>query len=1057
MATVSEMDQVQLLRKVVRRRFTMCAKKIEEYLDKKDKVGMSSEIINITKIFDELTLLQNRLMDLWLNMEQRDENFFDKDLESSEAYNSQFYLLKHKVSEYCSHTVSRSSASDTVVKADSEGGETSQRHRRHFRLPKLQLAGFNGEIKSWIPFWTQFKKIDADSDIDDEDKFQYLLQSIETGCSARDLVESFPPSAENYPKVIQQLKQRYAKDELIIEHYVRELLKLTIVQRKDNCKMSTRTLYDKLMTQILALESLGVTQDKYAAFLFPMVESALPEDILRAWNRYQINVTTDDKGKSQLTQLLHFVRNEVESEEKINLSRGGFANVDPNPVIPSASFLTTSIRNKEKTIVHTNNEIRECVWCAKSTHNSSECKTPIKWNLEERKDFLKKKNSCLICLITGHHAKKCRKYPKCVICEKRHYPIMCVELQKSTKKSEDEKSMLKQSTKQSTVLLQTVKLHLFHEDQVVTVRALLDSGAQRSFIRSDVIDKLKIVPTGNEHLRHNLFGGVVTKLENHRLFTLNCKSLDNKYKLQIEALEQKKICDNLPKVKPGILLSQLQAKGINITDCVDEVTEISLLIGSDVLGSLYTGRSEHVSDNLVAIETKFGWVIQGPTSGMYSIFTSVHACSFDIDDLWKLESIGIKDEAQVKSIRKREEEVENFFRETIVRNDEDRYEIKLPWNDTADLLSPNYNLALKRLHSTTNKLNKLGLLTAYDEVFGEWLDSNIIEEVVDDNPQIGHYLPHQVVVKDSSLTTRIRPVFDASAITKEGVCLNACLKKGSNLIELIPKLLIQFRKGAIGITADIKKAFLQISIHPDDRKFLKFLWWNNPSSADRKLKVFRHRRVVFGVTTSPYLLSATILYHLEKYECETASLLKNSFYVDNCIVSVNNEVEMEKFINEALNIMNEGKFELRCWVTGPTLDINQTDTSVLGVTWNSQTDELYCKVPFLKQIDTKLTKRVLLSMAQSIFDPIGFLCPTTLIPKLLIQKCWERTMDWDKELTLELEKSAKEWLQQVSSIEKCRIPRRLSKCNLSDCNNTIHTFSDASQYAYSGCVFLRSE
>ncbi|XP_059047181.1 uncharacterized protein LOC131842620 [Achroia grisella] len=635
------------------------------------------------------------------------------------------------------------------------------------------------------------------------------------------------------------------------------------------------------------------------------------------------------------------------------------------------------------------------------------------------KRFSKKKNSCLICLITGHHAKKCRKYPKYVICEKRHYPIMCVELQKSTKKSEDEKSMLKQSTKQSTVLLQTVKLHLFHEDQVVTVRALLDSGAQRFFIRSDVIDKLKIVPTGNEHLRHNLFGGV-------------CKSLDNKYKLQIEALEQKTICDNLPKVKPGILLSQLQAKGINITDCVDEVTEISLLIGSDVLGSLYTGRSEHVSDNLVVIETKFGWVIQGPTSGMYSIFTSVHACSFDIDDLWKLESIGIKDEAQVKSIRKREEEVENFFRESIVRNDEDRYEIKLPWNDTADLLSPNYNLALKRLHSTTNKLNKLGLLTAYDEVFGEWLDSNIIEEVVDDNPQIGHYLPHQVVVKDSSLTTRIRPVFDASAITKEGVCLNACLEKGSNLIELIPKLLIQFRKGAIGITADIKKAFLQ-SIHPDDRKFLKFLWWNNPGSADRKLKVFRHRRVVFGVTTSPYLLSATILYHLEKYECEMASLLKNSFYVDNCIVSVNNEVEMEKFIIEALNIMNE------------------------GVTWNSQTDELYCKVPFLKQIDKKLTKRVLLSMAQSIFDPIGFLCPTTLIPKLLIQKCWERTMDWDKELTLELEKSAKEWLQQVSSIEKCRIPRRLSKCNLSDCNNTIHTFSDASQYAYSGCVFLRSE
>ncbi|XP_052749764.1 uncharacterized protein LOC128200416 [Galleria mellonella] len=623
------MEQALLQRKVVRRRFTMCAKRIEDFLEKNDKTGMSAEILNITKIFDELTFLQNKLMDLWLNMEERDENFFDDDLELSEAYTSKFYLLKHKVSENCSPAVARSSASDTVIKADSESGETSQRHRRHFRLPKLQLTLLNEEIKSWIPFWTQFKKIDCDSDIDDEDKFQYLLQSIEKGCNARELVESFPPSAENYPKVMQQLKQRYGKDELIIEYYVRELLKLTIVQRNDNSKMATRILYDKLMTQILALESLGVTQDKYAAFLFPMVESALPEDILRAWNRCQANVATNDKEKSQLTQLLHFVRKEVESEEKINLSRGGFSSVDPSPVIPSASFLSTAVRNKEKNVVHTKNEIRECVWCDKPTHNSSECKRPIKWDLEEKKDFLKKKNTCLICLKIGHHAKKCRKYPKCIVCEKRHYPIMCAELPKISKKAEDQ--VLKQSIKPSTVLLQTVKLNLVYKEKTITVRALLDSGAQRSFIRSDAIEKLNIKPTG----------------------------------------------------------------------------------------SLYTGRSEHVSDNLVAIETKFGWVIQGPTSGTYCNFTSIHACSFDIDDLWKLESIGIKDEAQVKSSRKREEEVENFFRETVNINGENRYEISLPWKDTADILSSNFNLAIKRLHSTTNKLTKLGLLNAYDEVLSE--------------------------------------------------------------------------------------------------------------------------------------------------------------------------------------------------------------------------------------------------------------------------------------------------------------------------------------------------
>lgn len=70
-----------------------------------------------------------------------------------------------------------------------------------------------------------------------------------------------------------------------------------------------------------------------------------------------------------------------------------------------------------------------------------------------------------------------------------------------------------------------------------------------------------------------------------------------------------------------------------------------------------------------------------------------------------------------------------------------------------------------------------------------------------------YYLPHHPVMKESSLTTKIRPAFDASAKDKRGHYLNECLATGPNLVELIQSLVMKFRKTQIGVTGDIKKAF----------------------------------------------------------------------------------------------------------------------------------------------------------------------------------------------------------------------------------------------------------
>ncbi|XP_059059373.1 uncharacterized protein LOC131852674 [Achroia grisella] len=410
-----------------------------------------------------------------------------------------------------------------------------------------------------------------------------------------------------------------------------------------------------------------------------------------------------------------------------------------------------------------------CVWCDKNSHASSECATAICKNLDKRKEYLRLKNACYICLNIGHTAKKCRKYPKCVVCMKRHFPIMCSDVNKpnmETNTAGTSQSVPNQGgIPNKTVLLQTLKAKICNGNENITVRVLLDSGAQQTFVTKDVAYKLKLKACDIQEMSQNLFGGTITQKQMHKIYNLTVKNLDGTYECKMRAFEKATICSNIPMIKKrNDILSVLKEKGVFISDPIDDVSKIDLLIGSDFLGTLLTGRLVQVQDYLFATETKLGWTIQG------------HAC----------------DNAQTKTVTRREEEVGNFFRDTICINEENRYEVRLPWKETGDILSPNYEVALKRLNTMTAKLSKIGLLSEYDQVFNEWLESGIIE-----------------IVENSSLTTKIRPVFDASASTKKGVSLNSCLEKGSNLIEDIPRL--QFRKGAIGITSVIKKAFLQLA------------------------------------------------------------------------------------------------------------------------------------------------------------------------------------------------------------------------------------------------------
>ncbi|GFV19000.1 DUF1758 domain-containing protein [Trichonephila clavipes] len=96
--------------------------------------------------------------------------------------------------------------------------------------------------------------------------------------------------------------------------------------------------------------------------------------------------------------------------------------------------------------------------------------------------------------------------------------------------------------------------------------------------------------------------------------------------------------------------------------------------------------------------------------------------------------------------------------------------------------------------------------------------------------------------------------------------------------------------------------------------FLPFLWWEGGNS--EKADIYRHRRVVFEVSCSPFLLAAVLNHHFKQapeHLEKAAEKLIDSMFVDNFVASVDSSEELESFQRDSTELLALGKFDLRGW------------------------------------------------------------------------------------------------------------------------------------------------
>ncbi|UYV60592.1 hypothetical protein LAZ67_1001615 [Cordylochernes scorpioides] len=1027
---MEEMDALKKRRKAIRGTFTRIINEINGEFEKSqiDRNDIYSKFNRLESYYTKLVDLNEKYQALLVVKEGITEESIDKEWQECDKYEEEKFDIQQKVS------VLRNPDKEETIPIASEDTVIN------VKLPELALKSYDGSLEGWLPWWAQFSKIHENKNLSDSDRFLYLRQAIVPNSEAYRVVASYPVTGANYVLAVQALQERFGDPNILTELYVRRLLNSVISNvKKENRNLSS--LYDELSSHLRSLETLG------------------------------IDPQLSDKGvggaQERLRLLLDFLKAEVRSAQRLKFVEKGFKQEEPYKRSYNDGTRTRSnFRPATVSSLFGGRTNIKCFFCERTNHASHQCRSIMKMSPGERNDKIRSAHLCFKCLRKGHIQSQCREQLECKNCGRNHLEVLC-EGNSSNRLAKPGRENLKENAPEpiaslssqactGQVLLMTTVALLRGPNASRRVRILLDSGSQFSYIKQSLVWSIGIERKGEITIAKSLFGGNKIGEEKHGKFMLELENLGNKRDvIHIGALDQRKICDAIPPLPKGDWLEKLKIKGIILSQDNFKGQEIDILIGANYLGMILTGKIVQVEADLTAVETKLGWTLMGNSPIIDSNDNVQQTLNLlttrcDLKDLWDLEVLGIRDPVETCSKETRYQEIKEKFITKIQRQSDQRYSVGLPWKVEKESIPSNLDIAIKRLDISTKKMTSQNKLTEYSQIFRDWLTEGLIERV-EENPleRRGYYLPHRPVYKMESKTTPIRPVFDASCLGHNGLSLNQCLEKGPNLLERIPEMMIRFRESKFGVTADIRKAFQMVAIEESERNYLRFLWWEKES--DRELIAYRHKRLVFGLNCSPFVLNAVIEYHLQSIRGPLGP-----FYMDNCITSLETKQEVQEFQKAAIEIMDRAKMDLREWEY--SLEENPekgTCAKILGVVWNKMEDSLKCELPDNLSLQPKLTKRLVLSMVQRIFDPLGFCAPVFLPPKLLLQRSWGLKLGWDTPLPESMAQEFRTWLDQIKLIELIKIPRYMWNDLIFP--TEVHIFCDASQIGYGAVAYLRSE
>ena len=165
-------------------------------------------------------------------------------------------------------------------------------------------------------------------------------------------------------------------------------------------------------------------------------------------------------------------------------------------------------------------------------------------------------------------------------------------------------------------------------------------------------------------------------------------------------------------------------------------------------------------------------------------------------------------------------------------------------------------------------------------------------------------------------------------------------------------------------------------------------------------------------------------------------MIKRNFYIDNCLESAPNEDVAIKLAAGLRDILQKGGFWWMKWVlNSPKVVVSTPDIDrvgsvkdlcpeqvifehALGVQWNAKLDRFSFKI---KIKGKPATKRGVLSVVSSAYDPLGLAAPFVLLAKILMKDLCHKNFSWDNALQGDFLKRWETWLEQLTKIEQLQV------------------------------------
>lgn len=943
------------------------------------------------------------------------------------------------------------------------------------RLPHIDVPKFDGNYSNWQSFNELFSSLVHDNrNLDTSQKFHYLVNSL-TGSAAK-LIKHLPVVVANYNLAWNILIDRYQNKRAITNNYLENLIEQPKVN--PGSAQGIRDMIDTTNECLFGIKTLEFNTDSWYPWVVYMLTRKLDNDSRIAWEQ----CVGGNKEVPSLEKFMKFLDTRFRILDEIAKTT--------NP-----RYSKEKIRAAHVETSNQNEKANECCAYCNGKHFIYFCQQFRALSVEDREQFVRNNRLCFNCLYS-HLISNCKSKYTCRTCKRKHNTLLhssaAPSPSTSMAESENENRIQQNSFtahctskfKSKNTLLATALVSVGSPNGVNHIlRALIDQGSQATFITRSAAQLLKL-PLISANISVSGVGKSSERIKHSTTIKINSLT-DTRFQITVNAFVLQKI-SNLRCTLPNENINWPHLDGLKLADPqFSNYEKIDILLGADVFCEIaMPGLIKGEEGAPMAQQTKLGWILSGPihqaSDEIRNFQITCNHIELTIDQ--QLERFWKQEEISNENVVKEDNECIEMFKNTYERDEDGRYSVEMMFkkeNLTKEDLGSSRSVAVARLLQMEKRFEKdPKFKELYINFMKDYLESGHMElsEPADENELVYH-LPHHGVLRESSSTTRLRAVFDASAKSSSGFSLNDWQLVGPTVQRKLTAILLRWRIYTIVFSGDVKQMYRQVKIKKKHRNLQRIVWRWKTSEPIRDHTL---NTVTYGEAIAAFLAIMAMIQTVYD-EAEFLKAISEELFL-MILMSVLEDFYMDDYYSGAFTlqkallkrkyvtlVLQRGCFLLRKWKSNDarileeipeeeremkTINLDsEPSIKTLGVFWDPYSDEFHFKIDLSSASTKPLTKRIFLSESARLFDPFGWLAPCVVKVKILFQSLWKLKLDWDSILP---EKIQNEWIDLRNQLKKCetiRIPRWFNLHENSE--YSIHGFCDASKKAMAAVIYIK--